>query len=702
MEVMISGSDGSQSTTYVTFTLELPDTSTSTIEITPSSNLNYTIGDVVSLQVAATGTPAMPYTFTARGLPPGLSIDAQTGLITGSLTDWDLQEDDYIVTLSVIENGQIVKTQSFNLAVNDASLSIVAMPVSAVEGAAFAGTIATISGASAYTTPEQTLYAVIDWGDGETSYGDVVKDEFGVLSVAASHIYISSGEFIVDVTLYSMGGGEWTSQSTATISASQFSITGGISTTTVLNAPYDRVLGTFTDSNIYRSASDYNVNVTWSDGTENTGYLVDLGDGNYAIHVVGTHASVGVVTATIHVSHTMNDVTRSVTTTSTIDVGDAYVGQEVNIQTWASMSISEMPTSVIIHWGDGTTSEGMILDYNTEGVEVSGTHVYATAGVYYVFFEVFGNPTGSQLTTGPSLRIVDGAITLVSVTNDLPDSLYIPSQVLATFTSTDATATAEEFSAVISWGNGTTSNGIIEKVNGVFRIRGIFADLITQPLSIKLTLNSILVLNAIMLIELPIVEVPERKLIKPESLGWKDFQVYKKTDAPDKNYGAWTAAQWMNWSEYNTPVYDPDLKRPGNFFATLKITQVRIVAQFDKGNSWQKPFNKLPPLKHEQYHLKLSQYIAQLATDAYITNKEPMKWVSKSCIDKDEALKDVTLSLEKFLQSYIDKADALNQVVSLTYDRLTEGGSNAKQQKDWEENYQSHVTNIMKQIKFKW
>ena len=43
-------------------------------------------GDTVSLQVTATDSAGLPVTFSAEGLPPGLSIDPATGLISGVVT----------------------------------------------------------------------------------------------------------------------------------------------------------------------------------------------------------------------------------------------------------------------------------------------------------------------------------------------------------------------------------------------------------------------------------------------------------------------------------------------------------------------------------------------------------------------------------------------------------------------------------------
>lgn len=62
---------------------------TQTVQINPTLSLAgqlgpWDVGSVVNVQCQATdGT--LPYTWAAAGLPPGLSINPQTGLITGTV-----------------------------------------------------------------------------------------------------------------------------------------------------------------------------------------------------------------------------------------------------------------------------------------------------------------------------------------------------------------------------------------------------------------------------------------------------------------------------------------------------------------------------------------------------------------------------------------------------------------------------------------
>ena len=76
-------------------------------------------GDVVSLQVAASDPDGDRLTFEATGLPPGLSVNAATGVITGSLGF--ALGDQYAVTIAAIDDGSPVLSSdvSFDWVIGD-------------------------------------------------------------------------------------------------------------------------------------------------------------------------------------------------------------------------------------------------------------------------------------------------------------------------------------------------------------------------------------------------------------------------------------------------------------------------------------------------------------------------------------------------------------------------------------------------------
>ena len=55
------------------------------ITLTNPGNRNSTIGDQVSLAIQATSIYGQPLTFSAQTLPPGLAINSQTGVLSGTI-----------------------------------------------------------------------------------------------------------------------------------------------------------------------------------------------------------------------------------------------------------------------------------------------------------------------------------------------------------------------------------------------------------------------------------------------------------------------------------------------------------------------------------------------------------------------------------------------------------------------------------------
>ncbi len=120
-----------------------------------------------------------------------------------------------------------------------------------------------------------------------------------------------------------------------------------------------------------------------------------------------------------------------------------------------------------IDWGDGTTSAGS----SDGGTGIQGTHTYADEGAYngsvsytYTAGGTFSCPTGVQ-TASFKATVHDAALTWEghNVTGTAGQPV---SGVVAHFSDANPAAGADDFSAHIAWGDGTSSSGSVSAAAG--------------------------------------------------------------------------------------------------------------------------------------------------------------------------------------------------------------------------------------------
>ena len=86
--------------------------------IDPVAGQNNTVGDAISLLVTATDAEGQPLTFSATDLPFGVSINAATGLITGTAS----QAGNHTTTV-IVSDGIDSSSESFSWSVNAANVA---------------------------------------------------------------------------------------------------------------------------------------------------------------------------------------------------------------------------------------------------------------------------------------------------------------------------------------------------------------------------------------------------------------------------------------------------------------------------------------------------------------------------------------------------------------------------------------------------
>src|SRR5262249_17611134 len=126
-----------------------------------------------------------------------------------------------------------------------------------------------------------------------------------------------------------------------------------------------------------------------------------------------------------------------------------------------------------IDWGDGTaTSAGSIAANGSGGFDVSGAHTYDHAGSKAPVVTITG--AGGGTTHATATVTVDNA-TLSAAGQDISglEGASTGTVPVASFPDDTAAASADDFTAMIHWGDGTSSAGAIAADDeGGFQVNG--------------------------------------------------------------------------------------------------------------------------------------------------------------------------------------------------------------------------------------
>jgi hypothetical protein len=117
-----------------------------------------------------------------------------------------------------------------------------------------------------------------------------------------------------------------------------------------------------------------------------------------------------------------------------------------------------------INWGDGTAPTTGTVSGTDSHIGVAGTHTYAEEGSYTVTTSVSDAATGESLVTATSTATVSDAALVAGTTK----ATCTGGSCGVTFGFTDANkaAPASDFTATITWGDGTTSTGTVASGGG--------------------------------------------------------------------------------------------------------------------------------------------------------------------------------------------------------------------------------------------
>jgi hypothetical protein len=155
---------------------------------------------------------------------------------------------------------------------------------------------------SADTLPSD-FSALINWGDGQSTIGNVVGPIGGALgfNVTGSHIYTSNGVFTTTVTITEVNGPTSIGIGLADISAPSVYATTGRVIVVPVSQLFSGIVGTFTDPNTNDLASSFVASIAWGDGNTTPATVIGS-NGSFAVEGTYTYTTPGTYTITATVA----------------------------------------------------------------------------------------------------------------------------------------------------------------------------------------------------------------------------------------------------------------------------------------------------------------------------------------------------------------------------------------------------------------
>jgi hypothetical protein len=294
----------------------------------------------------------------------------------------------------------------------------------ATEHVALAGVTAVASFTAADpNAPASAFTATIDWGDGSSSPGTVVGAD-GSFTVQGGHAYAEEGSYALRVTVTSSQGAT-SLDGFVTVAENDVLAAQPPTIEATQNTSFSGVVARFIDSDLVSPASDFSAGIDWGDGTSSPG-IVSGSNGSFTVS--GTHSYA--LAGKLPIGVTLSD--DGAGTASAVATGSALVVSPAALQ----LGVTD-PTLQAFADFIGPFLQGMI-GVSTERIGLFST-IPATEDVALTLPNVLGD---------------------VPLPPDIPD-VALTSMPVATFIDTNPADTADDFIALINWGDGTTTAGTV-------------------------------------------------------------------------------------------------------------------------------------------------------------------------------------------------------------------------------------------------
>jgi len=247
--------------------------------------------------------------------------------------------------------------------------------------------------------------------------------------------------------------------------------------------PANTDVASFTDGTLTDTAADFTATIDWGDGVTTTGTVVGA-NGSFTVDGGHTYGDDNFFSPVVTVTRTADNaqlVLQGGVNVADADrlngFGESAITGNPN-QAFTNVAVATFTNNpafpndpgdftVNIDWGDGTTTAGTLV-LNGSTYTVTGSHTYTTAGNFTITtFMGDDSPDASFSFATTQANIGFGG---TEVFNAATETIAVPTgTTVATFADNSGLASTN-YMAMIDWGDGTTTTGVVSGSNGSFTV----------------------------------------------------------------------------------------------------------------------------------------------------------------------------------------------------------------------------------------
>ena len=174
------------------------------------------------------------------------------------------------------------------------------------------------------------------------------------------------------------------------------------------------------------------------------------------------------------------------------DIGAYELFQPIEGQQFSEVVGAASPregTTPTINWGDGTAPSAGKVAPNTG--QLTGTHTYVNEGIYHASF-TYTNSDGFPETRPFDVKVQDAPLIATGVPVSAAPGVAVKAKV-ATFTHTNPAGAASDYTATITWGDGTasTTGTVSTAAGGGFEVTGSHTYAAAGTYTTSVTINDV-------------------------------------------------------------------------------------------------------------------------------------------------------------------------------------------------------------------